>query len=316
MRLQKKGDILLLTDIFRCFKRKYPGATLVFATDKNNFDIVKNNPYLHYIINLNDEKDTEFLFNNNFDLLVDFENQEYTLPFVENIQAKYKLGWGRFPEFFNKFSKYTIKKDDYILDIYRELMSEYLYFVKGKYFFKIRATSEETNVANMFVDEHFPNISSWRIVMDIFNDDKSKEWPYYDILINNILEKYDAKILVVHQNEKKFDNFLRKIEKKDKIVNTNLPTRVLSEVILQTDLFIGNDSFPRHIALSHYIPAITPWGGVHNANLWTPKRLTCKNLCKNLTCSVNCEQDCTTFRCLKEIYPEEFYNFIDTILKE
>ena len=104
IRLSSLGDILLTTPVIRAIKKDYPEIKIDFVLRKEYHDLLKLNPYIDEIFLFNNDKnETEKLKsviqNNNYDLIIDLQN---------NIRSKKLLRNNR--TIIKSFKKNNLKK--------------------------------------------------------------------------------------------------------------------------------------------------------------------------------------------------------------
>jgi len=182
--------------------------------------------------------------------------------------------------------------------------------------------------AHEFLSEHnlnnsFPLISihtgaSWYT--------KYRCWPIerYVSLIEYLLKDFNAKIIIIGStNEAEMGTTICEQFQGSSVMNMVGKTDIgqMAALIKQSDLFIGHDSGPLHIALALKVPSIAIFG------LTSPRQVIssterCKVVSKNLSCSPcylhqpGFKPYCEDLRCLKEITAEEVVECVGKMLTE
>ncbi len=146
-------------------------------------------------------------------------------------------------------------------------------------------------------------------------DEFTKSWPakYYAKLIKQLADLEDTQVVVIGTEAEK------KLLSEYKINNENvinlmgkLSTINLFAAIKYTDIFIGNNSGPLHIAVAYKIPVITFAGGISMKRWGLPN--SNKNIVLGLDkrCRICTEYQCEYkgLPCLEAITVEETYNAV------
>ena len=150
-------------------------------------------------------------------------------------------------------------------------------------------------------------------------------WPIekYVQLIKSIIDEFGAKVVVVGTKEETLiSETLNKNIKSPFILNMIGKTTVVQTAafIKQSQLFIGNDSAPFHIANFLNVPTIVLFGATSSGQVVSSVN-NCTIVSKNLSCSPcylhypGIIPDCKDARCLNEIEVEEVMNAVRKEIK-
>lgn len=154
---------------------------------------------------------------------------------------------------------------------------------------------------------------------------KNKCWPIekFSSLIRYLHEEFNAMIIIVgSKNELSISRVLSENIQNPSVVNMIGKTTVVQAAafIKQSQLFIGNDSGPFHIANFLNVPTIVLFGATSPRQIVSSVN-NCTIVSKNLNCSPcylhhpGLMPDCKDVRCLKEIEVEEVMNAVRKEIK-
>ena len=273
------GDVLFTTPLVHTLKDKFPADRLGYLCNKRTAPLLKNNPYIDevFIYERDDFKEfssiswfrwlREFsafikrLKNGRFDRAVDLSLATNFGFFLMLAGIKERIGYNYKNRglYLSKSIKFAGYENKHVVEYYNDLLK--LIEIEPKYpGLELYLKDEDRQYAeNIFKEHHIdksaPVIAiapgggaSWGI------EAKIKHWPVekFVLLIDKIIEKY--KVIVIILGDLKEKDLFLSLEKQiqDKAVNLIGKTTLSQSaaIIYKSDIFIGNDGGPLHIAAS------------------------------------------------------------------
>jgi ADP-heptose:LPS heptosyltransferase/GT2 family glycosyltransferase len=153
----------------------------------------------------------------------------------------------------------------------------------------------------------------------------TKQWPreHFSALIDLLIEKNDVDILIVGGPDEVpvADALLKNALHPNAVRSVAGQTRLsdLPSLLLNCDLFIGNDSGPKHIAAAVGIPTVGIHSGVVDPVEWGPIGAHAVALRRDMSCSpcyLENAEDCPrSLACLRLLEPASVYRTADLMLK-
>lgn len=265
IKLGAMGDVLRTTPLLLGLKKKYPESLIFWLTQRESFDLLKNNPLIDKILIYNQETLLRIMFEK-FDFLFSLEIEPSGTLVANLSKAEKKYGYF-FDEtgitgFYNKGAEYylNVAFDDELKrknkKSYQEMMFETaeLKFSGEKYLLEI--TEEIQQYGEMFLKEK--GIEKRDKILGI-NISAGKRWPSKKWSHERILELIGKmkgyKILLLGGPEEKEE--LSELKRKAKTLGfdvlANNPENSLDEfigIIRLCSGIISTDSLGLHIALA------------------------------------------------------------------
>ena len=271
------GDCLFTTTLIHTLKEEFPHHRLGFLCNKRTAGMFKNNPFLDKIFVYERDDFKRLLsisrqqwlraFNSfireikkeRFDLAIDLSlaaNFGFFL-WLAGIKKRVGYNYKNRGYFLTAEIKLPGYEDKHIVEYYNGLLE--LLEIKPKYNHLELYLNEEDKryVEDVFTYQNIghqnPVIviapgggASWGV------DAKLKRWPEenFILLVDKLVEKYKATVIIVGDlNEK---DLLINLKTDKNIINLTGQTSLgqLAAVINKSDLFIGNDGGPLHIAVA------------------------------------------------------------------
>jgi len=321
IRLSSIGDILLTTPFIRQTRKAYPDSQIDFVIKKEYSDLLKNNLYINNVFKFDTNRGMQGLKALKKSLLE--EKYDFVFDLHNNMRSNYlRLG-------LQSKHKYRIKKNKF---------AQFLY-VK----FKINRYPEIIPIAERYLNVGEPaGIKDDDKGLEIFFDkdcEKSvntilkqkkirqndifytiapgagfytKRWPIenYKIIVENILENHNCKIVVLGNSEDKHQG--EALAENDNIIDlTGKLSLLQSAVVLsESKALISNDTGLMHMATAVNTPVLTIFGSTVKEFGFFPYRskssvveirdLKCRP-CSHIGRN-NCPKE--HFDCMKKITPD------------
>ena len=325
IRLDRIGDMVITTPIFRALKEKWPDAQITVLTNPVNKNIVINNPFIDYILvydreNKHKSLNSRLIFfrsirERKFDLVIDpYLDYELKTSFITRfVGNRFRLGFefaGR--EIFynirynpNVFPVSTEKKHmiDYDLDLLT-----YIGIETQKRQPEIFLSTDEKENAYKLLEEAGTNPESKIIGIHPGGHYESQRWPIkrFAAISDYLITNYDVKvILFAGQAEKQLLSEFKGYAVKTPIFLENLSLREFMSTLSHCSLLLCNNSGPLHIATALNIPTVSTMGPTVPYHWW-PYGKDHIVLRKDVDCSPCKNGICKTHECMELITTDDF----------
>ncbi len=273
--LNRFGDNLQVTPIFRVLKEKYPTSEITVLSESGFHQIFTGNPYIdnlklfhrenfnsEYFVsldNLRDNLDAELydVINSSYDLLINRQSSMEAAAIAGLVDAKEKKGL-----FLTKNNTYTV------WDPWTRLLFAMVNYRKHNPFtlveYNIKIAGGEES--SLYIQSKRENISQLLEKLNIKNDEKFvviqpgastvlRQWMpnNFVVLIRKLLMEYpDVKIMLTGSvgDKKLLDSIGSEIKdfRNRLFVEHTLDFKELAALLSFCDLFITNDTGPMHVA--------------------------------------------------------------------
>ena len=335
IRLDRIGDMVMTTPIFRALKEKWPDAQITVLVNPVNKNIVINNPFIDCILIYDRENKHKSLNNrlsffkgirkSEFDLVIDpYLDYELNTSFITRIVgSKYRLGFefaGR--EFFyniryasNTFSVSTDKKHmiDYNLGLIGCIGVK-----ANKKQPEIFLGADEKENASRILEKVGVNPENRIIGIHPGGNYESQRWPIerFAAVSDHLITNYHANVLLFgSQDERHLISEFRDSADKNPIILDNLNLREFISVLSHCNLLLCNNSGPLHISTALNIPTVSTMGPTVPFHWW-PRGDNHIVLRKDLDCSPCKKGICETHECMELISTDEFLAAVTSQLKD
>ncbi len=310
------GDVILTTPVVKVLKKHFPDAHLSFLTEDFCYPILEGNPYIDDIILL-DKKQVTHIFKQlkfywmirgmKFDLVLDFfQNPRSTLITLLS-GAKTSISYnhpvrGRF------YNVKVVPKNGYAVD-YKLSMLESIGIKGADNYPEMFVADGEKK----YIDEYFRAIGikedDFIVCIDPTHRRPTRRWTPegYAELIDLLCEKYNAKVIMLWgPGEYKAVAKIQALCRYRSYIACKTDLKQLAMLIKNTHILIGNDSAPRHIAVTQNIPTLVILGSTSQA--WTHPDKIHKVVSKRLECQPCGNNYCNDdIRCMKELQADEVF---------
>lgn len=151
-------------------------------------------------------------------------------------------------------------------------------------------------------------------------------WPLekYISLIQRLIKEQQLKVIIIGNKGdiETGKKILKEVESPDIISVMGRTTLAQTAAIIKlSNLFLGNDSGPLHIALALKVPSIAVFGSTSPEQVIGPQE-RCVVIRKNLACSpcyvhqYDYTPACKDFQCLNKISVDEVFNAVKKVLSD
>lgn len=334
IRIDRIGDMVMTTPIFRALKEKWPDAQVTVLTNPLNKDILINNPSIDCIL-IYDRENKHKRFNSRltffrsmrkrgFDLVIDpYLDYELTTSFITRfVGNRFRLGFefaGR--EIFyniryhpNAFPVTTGKK--HMIDYYLDLLTCIEVETKKRQP-EVFVTAEERENATKLLKKN--GVSSENRIIGIHPGGhyESQRWPIkrFAAISDYLITGYGIKIILfADRGEKHLISEFKNCAVKTPIILEALSLREFMSALSHCCLFLCNNSGPLHIATALNIPTVSTIGPTIPYHWW-PYGKNHIVLRKDLDCSPCKKGICKTHECMKLIETNDFLSAVEAQLE-
>ncbi len=321
IRFSSLGDVLLTTPIIRTFREHFPDAEIHFLTKSHFAPLYKNNPYVDRIIEFDTSNETVL------QLIIRLQKEHYT----HIIDLHDKLRSGLIKRFVKGKSFTYQKKHAYrkkllkdhslepipsTVDLYASVLSNFDIELKKRKLDLFLPHNADV-IATKFLP---PNDKRFTVTISPGASWFTKQYPaeYYKKLIKMVLDKIDARVLLVGaEQEMKLTAELASVSP-SRTLDLGGKTSVMETAILieRSDVFVSGDCGPMHMAAALGIPQIAIFGSTQPMLGFKPINdnaaiLTAEEQCS--PCSLHGRKQCPLghFNCMKNISPEVVFSAIN-----
>lgn len=334
IRLDRIGDMVMTTPIFRTLKEKWPDAQITVLANPVNKNIVINNPFVDCIL-VYDRENKHKSLNDRLSFFKDIRKSEFDIvidPYLDYelntsiitriVGSKYRLGFefaGR--EFFyniryasNTFPVSTDKKHmvDYNLDLIGCIGVK-----ANKKQPEIFLSADEKEIASRILKKVGVDPENRIIGIHPGGNYESQRWPVerFAAISDYLIASYGIKVILFGGRDERSqlsrfnDSAVRK-----SIILEELNLREFIAVLSHCNLFLCNNSGPLHIATALNIPTVSTMGPTIPFHWW-PRGDNHIVLRKDLDCSPCKKGICETHECMELITIDDFLTAVETQLK-
>jgi ADP-heptose:LPS heptosyltransferase len=276
------GDTLMCEPALFALRKAYPESEITFITSNSAHDILKHNPNIFRIIVWH--KKTPLLRfltllltlrRVKYDLLVDFQKNPRTFIMSHFIRSKIKLSFKsqRRNYIYSVLVKIP-RLDKYVAFEKVRMISGYLPVDFQPQEPRIYITDEDRNKAKKIFIEMGFTTDDFIIAVSPVSKVRQRAWQAknYSRLCDHLFEKYSVKFLFTWGPGEK-----HMVEEVTSGMKTHKPDtsysidslKVLYAMFDLSDLFLGNNNGPRHMAIAASIPTMSIFGHFYYT-YWTP----------------------------------------------
>ena len=256
IRLSSLGDILLTTPLLRVIKSSYQEIAIDFVVRAEYSDAIKYNPNLSNIYSYESKSNNEELIKslnqNNYDLVVDLQNNFRSRKIVSSI-LKPTL----------KFKKPSVKKFllvNFKINLFNEILS-----IPEMYSEKLKGIElDETGLEFFYPDGIVPRIDGTEKWIGFCPGSKhfTKMWPVeYFIKLGNLLKTHNYKVALLGGEDDReiCGEISQKIDNSINLCKGNDLYQTATDMKI-CELVICNDSGLMHLATAIDVPVIALFG--------------------------------------------------------
>jgi len=313
------GDNLLLTPIFRALRKEYPEAHIAHLTSSSTAPILAGNPDLSELISLYKKmgirKYLAFLMDlrrRKFDVVLDYLGNPRTALISLVTGAPQRLGYD-----------YRIRKYCYTHVVKRKREPVYAVDFKMDLVKPLQVQSQGMGLTLVIPSEAWKRAREFTegllkdgplIVFSPVSRRKYKRWPVerYSSLADSLVEKYKARIVLIWgPGEEGVVNTFTAGMKNQCFVAPRTTLMEMAGIIALSDLFIGNDNGPKHMAVAVGTSTVTIFGPT-DPRAWTPPNSPQHvSVRKDAGCKRCVPQRCRDFKCLEMVSVDDVLGAVE-----
>ena len=276
IRIGAIGDVIMTTPMVKAIKKKYPRSEISYLVGKWSMEVLENNPYIDWIIKVNEEWFLKKQFNHLKFLIQDLRKQRFDYGialdkswlfnlFLLLCGIKHRYGFSREHHLINKIilTKQVLfsgkkKEYEYYNDLlYTSLGLNYKYSDMALY-----PTKKEKSSVDKYMEEY-----NWKFVgiapggaVNPGQKALQKRWPkkYYSELINHLLLKGKKVFIIGGDGDRHYNRFPEFEGNKNYYNLTGAFNLRQTYYLLKKycKIFITHDSGPMHLAAAAKVPKI------------------------------------------------------------
>lgn len=334
IRLDRIGDMVMTTPIFRALKEKWPAAQITVLANPLNKNIVINNPFIDCILvydrgNRHKSLNSRISFFKDvremgFDIVIDpYLDYELNTSFITRlVGSRFRLGFEfagkevfyniRYPS--NVFPVSTEKR--HMIDYYLDLITCLGIEPKTRQP-EIFLSSDEREKVYKLLRKAGANPENKIIGIHPGGNYESQRWSVerFAALSDYLIASYDINVIVfAGREEKQLLTEFRECAVKAPIILEDINLREFISALSHCNLFLCNNSGPLHIATALNIPTVSTMGPTVPHHWW-PRGDNNTVLRKDLECSPCKKGICKTHECMELITTNDFLAAVEMQLK-
>lgn len=335
--IDRLGDTVMATPMIDAIRNRFPNSQIVILTSKIGHEVLKNNPLIDEIIIINNNwisqslvnmprflkgfnksyfKKIKELRNRRIDLLIEVKGDFRNIIFFDIwLKAKYLAGYslsgfGWMLDWEMQYPK-DAHETEVRLNIAKKL-GAYTKNLKPNFFLSDR----DKDAIRIFLNKNSVNDNDFKAVLHITGTWAPRLWPVESFaeIAKKLQKKFNAKIflIIAPGEEKFFEEFSKFFCQAISTIELTIPEK--AALIKESDLFLGNDSGPAHIARSVKTPLVAIYGPDD------PKRIGPQEggiaVWKKFPCMPCGQVKCSQFpNCVQSINVDEVWDEIIKLLK-
>ena len=286
------GDVMISTALCNALKRTYPDAQIDMLTMDHCAGVVEGNPNIDEILILVKSKRSSLSYIIDFlkgvrarkyDVMLNVQGQNVGLLTCLFSLSSRRIGFDKFPWRLAHTDHIPFpcpnehSGEGYTIDDRFALLDPLSSNTEDKSY-RIWLTDEEIKSALINFTHAGIDTDQPIIALGVNSRDDYKQWPlqHFAQIAEWFIDHYDAQIYVFFgPGEEAYSKGLKKIlpEQKRHRVFDDVHTRSIRELAMQfshCDLYVGNDTGPRHIAQAVDLPAFAIVSPASNKRGWIP----------------------------------------------
>lgn len=323
IRLRRMGDNIMTTPVITALKKRCPQASLTYIVEDPFYEIVEGNPFLDQIIVLPRKQKTKDLINHirkirktKYDVLIDLFGGPKAAWITLFTKAKLKIGYAvKYKSFIYHIRIPRSPKRGTIHSVEGHINSLKVMGIEANPIPPLLipdASEQEKEKISRFIKNQ--NLEDFKIIVfHIGAGNKFRDWGADNMieLIKLLNQRPKTKIVLVgaKEDQKRAEEIIQKSRHSLFSLAGDLGLRELRELISRSDLFVGPDSGPMHLAASTDTPIVAYFGPTLPARFkpWQAiafiieKDYECRFTCRQRNCIYN------DFRCIRTISPSDVY---------
>jgi len=278
------GDVLMCTPAIRVFRKSYPDAKISFIVGKNAFHTLENNYNIDNLIVV-DIKGSHWnylkflikIIMNHYDYVIDFQKNPRTAVISILSLAKNRISFSGKRRNFAYTNLITPPNVNVYAGIKKLTLLKPLGIENSSDFLPEMYIN---NADKLFAENLWKRfeLEDFVIAVSPISRKSYKRWysEGFARIFDMLIENYNAKLLFTWgPNEKHYVEEIINLMKNEVKLDYNISSiKQLHALFEKSNLFIGNDNGPRHIAMTAGISTIGIFGHPYPTH-WTPPG--CKN---------------------------------------
>lgn len=321
IRLRRMGDNIMTTPVITALKKGCPQASLTYVVEQPFREIVEGNPYLSRIIVLPRKQKSRDLIKSikqirktKYDVLIDLFGGPKAAWITLFTKARLKIGYAvRYKSFIydRRISRSSKKGPIHSVENHINLVRALGIEVNPIPPLLVpEASGEEKEKISDFIEKN--NLNRFKIIVfHIGAGSMFRDWGKDNMveLIKMLSQGQKTRIILVGSTEdqKRAEQVVKESGVQLFSLAGRLGLKELRELIKRSDLFVGPDSGPMHLAASTETPIVAYFGPTLPAR-FKPWKANAFIIEKDYECRFSCRQKkCVydDFRCIKTITPKE-----------
>ena len=286
------GDVMLSTALCNTLKKNYSAATVDMLTMDFSTGVVEGNPFIDEILVLekNRRNDIRYVLKSlrvirkkKYDVILNVQGQITGLMTCLASMSSRRIGFDKFPwrlahtdnivfRNYTETSGYGHTIDD------RFALLEPLSLKTEDRSYRIWLNDAELEKSKQTLITSKINLHRPLIALGVNSRDDFKQWPlaHFAAIAEWLINQHNAQILVFFgPGEENYSKKMKALlsKKNQQAVFDNIRThsiRELATVFAHCDLYIGNDTGPRHISQALDVPAFAIVSPASNKWAWIP----------------------------------------------
>jgi ADP-heptose:LPS heptosyltransferase len=322
IQIRQLGDVLLSTPLAECIKKNIDNSEVHFLTSSNSYDILEGNPFIDKIILLDNGifNEISILKNiriNKYDAIIDVQRTGRSKRLTGFSNAKLKIGFEKSSG--NGFYNYLVKPEDtgYVVTDRFELLKPLGIRGCREIYPYLHIDKQSMDESELLLNENKINrfilfAPTARRIRKMLPPEKFKK------LVYNLCYHFNTKAIITYGKgeEKIVDDFVRGLNVDYFLPENPLKIKVLAALISKSFLFVGNNSFSGHVALTQNINSVIFSGPEVQ---WFPKnKVNCLiindyDFCISCPYEFDCKKDkeeSDYLKCFKETDVEKVFDKI------
>jgi ADP-heptose:LPS heptosyltransferase len=274
------GDVLLSTPVLRALRSAYPRSYIAFLTEPSPGRVLQGNPLLDEVI-IRPRPSTwrqqwhllRHIRHRRFALVIDLMGNPRSAILSRLSGARHRLAFAHFP----RSLLYTIlvtphhPVPEYVVTTRLRLLQP-LGIHATDFTPTLPYTQGDQDIVTTFLRAHTITPQECLVCIDPTHHVPTRQWPgtHFSALVDLLSERLGARVLLLWgPGEKAQVQAIAAAAHSQPILIPEWGLHTLSALLAQTDLFIGCNSAPLHIAVSQDIPTLTIMGATLSVN-WIP----------------------------------------------
>ncbi len=320
------GDVLLNTPVVRALRRHYPQSDLVYCTEPTPARVLQGNPWLDDIL-IHPRPATwrqELAFiahvrKQQFDLVIDLMGNPRSAILTFLSGARHRLAFARFPRSlcYNRLVVRQPEVQSYsVFDRLRLLAP--LGIHSTDIALDMAYTDEERAAVTTFLQTHGVTANDLLICVDPTSYVPTREWPgpSFSQLIDLLSHRLNARVcLLWGPGEQEKVQAIAAAAISQPMLNPSWELGHIAALLDRADLFVGNDSAPKHIAVSQGTPTLSITGAQDPVN-WVSPEAQHRAVFAGLPCQPCSQRQCgppLNIACMRTLSVDTVFNAVQAM---